>query len=197
MKLRPYQEEAADFIYENDKSLILAKVGAGKTAIALTAMRDMLTNGIVRRWLVVAPRLVAADVWPAETALWAPSLKVNVAVGTPAQRRAAFDTPSDVVVINYDTLQWFAEQDVAKQFDGMVLDELTRMKNPGTQKKDGSAPKHGKRFAAFFEVVKHIEIRVGLTGSFTSNGLEDCYGQVRIIDPTRLGRSKGAFMQQF
>ena len=197
MRLRDYQEVAADFIYENDKTLILAKVGAGKTALTLTAMRDMLADGIVKRWLVVAPRLVATDVWPTEAALWAPSLRVNVAVGTSAQRRAAFDTPSDVVVINYDTLQWFAEQDVARRFDGMVLDELTRMKNPGAQKKDGSAPKHGKRFAAFFEAVKHIEIRVGLTGSFTSNGLEDCYGQVRIIDPTRLGRSKGAFLQQF
>ena len=34
MKLRPYQEDAADFLYAHDRALILAKVGAGKTALA-------------------------------------------------------------------------------------------------------------------------------------------------------------------
>ena len=38
MKLRPYQDEAADFIYEHDRAMVLAPVGAGKTAITLTAM---------------------------------------------------------------------------------------------------------------------------------------------------------------
>jgi late competence protein required for DNA uptake (superfamily II DNA/RNA helicase) len=46
MELRPYQEEAADFIYERDRSMILAPVGAGKTAITLTAMQDYIKNGI-------------------------------------------------------------------------------------------------------------------------------------------------------
>jgi SNF2 family DNA or RNA helicase len=36
-----------------------------------------------------------------------------------------------------------------------------------------------------------------LTGSFTSNGLEDVFGQCKIIDQKLLGRSKGAFLQQY
>ena len=40
-------------------------------------------------------------------------------------------------------------------------------------------------------------IRWGLTGSFTSNGLEDVFGQCKIVDQKLLGRSKGAFMQQY
>ena len=50
MKLRDYQELAADFLYENDRAMILAPVGAGKTAITLTAMDDALYNGLVNRW---------------------------------------------------------------------------------------------------------------------------------------------------
>ena len=42
MKPRPYQEKAADFLYENDRAMILAPVGAGKTMITLIAMQDML-----------------------------------------------------------------------------------------------------------------------------------------------------------
>jgi len=32
MNLRLYQEQAADFLYEHDRAMILAPVGAGKTA---------------------------------------------------------------------------------------------------------------------------------------------------------------------
>ena len=51
MKLRDYQETAADFLYEHDRAMILAPVGAGKTAITLTAMQAMLEAGVVGRFL--------------------------------------------------------------------------------------------------------------------------------------------------
>jgi len=40
--------------------MILAPVGAGKTAITLTAMDEMLRDGHVKRWLVVAPTSASA-----------------------------------------------------------------------------------------------------------------------------------------
>jgi superfamily II DNA or RNA helicase len=61
MKLRDYQDKAADFLYENDRAMILAPVGAGKTCITLTAMQDMLRYGFVKRWLVLAPKRVCTD----------------------------------------------------------------------------------------------------------------------------------------
>ena len=45
MQLRPYQEDAADFLFERDRAMVLAPMGAGKTAITLTAMEDMLADG--------------------------------------------------------------------------------------------------------------------------------------------------------
>jgi len=71
-------------------------------------------------------------------------------------------------------------------FDGIVFDELTRLKNPS-----------GARFKALNKVIDSIKIRWGLTGSFTSNGLEDVFGQCKIIDQQLLGRAKGAFMQKY
>ena len=181
VKLREYQETAADFLYEHDRAMILAPVGAGKTAITLTAMKAMLNDGVVKRWLVLAPKRVCTDVWPVEQSKWAPGLQLAVAVGTPAQRKAALK--AQVVVINYDNIQWLAQQELA--FDGVVFDELTRLKNPS-----------GTRFKALAKVLD-CPIRWGLTGSFTSNGLEDVFGQCKIVDQNLLGRSKGAFMQQY
>jgi hypothetical protein len=55
----------------------------------------------------------------------------------------------------------------------------------------------GTRFKALLKVLEPMRVRWGLTGSFTSNGLEDVFGQCKIVDQSLLGRSKGAFMQQY
>jgi hypothetical protein len=182
LKLRPYQDDAADFLYERDRAMILAPVGAGKTAITLTAMQAMLDDGLVKRWLVVAPKRVCTDVWPVEAPLWS-RIAPALAVGTPAQRNAALTSAASVVVTNYDNLDKLTD---LSGFDGIVFDELTRLKNPS-----------GKRFKALEKLLEPVKVRWGLTGSFTSNGLEDVFGQCKIIDQPLLGRAKGAFMQQY
>ena len=88
VSLRPYQEQGADFLYEHDRAMVLAPVGAGKTAITLTAMDAMIKDGHVKRWLVVAPKRVCTDVWPVEARKWTPDLTIAVAVGNAAKRRA-------------------------------------------------------------------------------------------------------------
>ena len=182
LTLRPYQSDAAVFLVQHDRAMVLAPVGAGKTAITLTAMQ----TSPVKRWLVLAPKRVATSVWPTEARKWAPELPTPIAVcvGTPAQRLAALQSNANVVVTNYDNLQWLAEQEL--DFDGIVFDELTRLKNPS-----------GARFKALLKVIEPMTVRWGLTGSFTSNGLEDVFGQCKIVDQSLLGRSKGAFMQTY
>ena len=183
MQLRPYQNQAADFLFENDRAMILAPVGAGKTAITLTAMQAMLDGGYAKRFLVLAPKRVCTDVWPVEQKLWAHQMSLSVCVGSIKQRLASLSSSAQVVVTNYDNLQWLAKQKL--DFDAVVFDELTRLKNPS-----------GARFKALHKVLD-CPIRWGLTGSFTSNGLEDVFGQCKIVDQSLLGRSKGAFQQQY
>jgi len=183
LKLRDYQEQAVDFLYERDHAMILAPVGAGKTAITLTAMQELVRDRHAKRWLVLAPKRVCTDVWPVEAPKWAPKLRVALAVGSPAQRRAAFESDAHVVVTNYDNLQSLPAK---LAFDGLIADELTRLKNPS-----------GKRFKALMDQIDMFRFRWGLTGSFTSNGLEDVFGQCKIIDEKLLGRSKGAFLQKY
>jgi len=184
VQLRPYQNNAADFLFERDRALILAPVGAGKTALTLTAMREMIIQGHAQRFLVLAPKRVCTDVWPIEVKKWTPDMPVAVAVGTAAARTKALHSYAKVVVTNYDNLQWLCEQPL--NFDAIVFDELTKLKNPS-----------GKRFKALAKVIEPMRIRWGLTGSFTSNGLEDTFGQCKIVDQKLLGRSKGAFLQQY
>jgi SNF2 family DNA or RNA helicase len=181
--LRPYQNEAADFLFERNRAMILAPVGAGKTAITLTAMTELIAEGYVKRWLVLAPKRVCTDVWPVEQSKWVPDFEIAVAIGTSKQRQAAFDSAAPIVVINYDNIQSLPD---LSGFDGVVFDELTRLKNPS-----------GKRFKALLAHLDKMPFRWGLTGSFTSNGLEDVFGQCKVIDQSLLGRAKGAFLQKY
>jgi len=184
LKLREYQDKGADFLYNNDRAIILASVGAGKTALTLVAMSDMLRDGFVSRWLVVAPKRVCLHTWTTELIKWAPHLSMAIAVGTPKERIAALEANTDLCVVNYDCLQWLSEQSL--NFDGIVFDELTRLSNPS-----------GLRFKALLKILENIRIRWGLTGSFTSNGLENVFGQCKVINERLLGRAKGAFLQQY
>ena len=45
-------------------------MGLGKSVITLTAIRQLLSSGAVRKVLVIAPLRVARDTWPEEILKW-------------------------------------------------------------------------------------------------------------------------------
>ncbi len=81
--LEPDQLSCIDFINSGEDSLICADVGTGKTVIALTAAQHSLQKGEVKRWLVLAPLLVATDTWALEAVEWEhlKETKVDIACG--------------------------------------------------------------------------------------------------------------------
>ena len=90
--LRSYQQRAATFLYERDAAFLIAPLGAGKGAAALTALAELIRDGHRRHALVIAPKLVATTVWPQEVASWPHLAHLRVAVldGQPrAPARAA------------------------------------------------------------------------------------------------------------
>ena len=56
-----YQQRAATFLYERDAAFLIAPLGAGKGAAALTALAELIRDGQRRHALVIAPKLVADD----------------------------------------------------------------------------------------------------------------------------------------
>lgn len=200
LTLRPYQDAAATFMYENDRTMMLAPVGAGKTGATTVAMYEMTRDGVAKRFLVFAPKRVCTDVWPVEIPKFAPALTFALATGGAEQRKAAVEGTASVVIVNYDVSVQLAEQypDLSLYFDGVVFDELTRYKTAGdTRSLKKTAGKKAKRFIAAYKALDKINIRIGLTGSFTSNGLEDTFGQCKMIDTKLLGSTKSRFMAEY
>lgn len=176
--LRPVQEQAITHIYERNECMIFARPGAGKTMITLTALSEMLRDGVVRRVLVTAPLRVAELVWQQEGAKWdhLQHLRIAIATGTPKERDEAV-RGTDIVVVNHENLVDFLTKH-SKAFDCFVVDELSKFKGP-TSAKWRPVLKH----------TDHMQTRIGLTGSPVPNGPEDLFAQTRIIDRgRRLGR---------
>jgi hypothetical protein len=116
--------------------------------------------------------------------------------GTRDQRTRALLKPGNQLwLINYENLGWLAETlntyFIAKgkplPFDGLVWDEISKMKNSTTQ-----------RVKSIKKILPQFKWKTGLTGTPATNGYKDLHGQFLVLDEgKRLGTSKTAFRTRF
>lgn len=113
LDLHRYQLDGVDFTTLTDlqRVALFALMGAGKTAVTLTAITKLVNEFMVHKTLVIAPLRVAQTVWPKEPKLWSHlnHLRVSPIVGDEAARRAAVEKDADIYVINFENLAWFVE----------------------------------------------------------------------------------------
>lgn len=180
--MHEYQRYCVDFIETHEEAAVLLDMGLGKTAIALTAIFDLVYDFfLVRKVLVVAPLRVARDQWIAEVGKWEhlSDLRLSVVVGTEQERKIALMRSADVYVINRENVVWLVEKSGAVlDFDMLVVDELSSFKNSDS-----------KRFKGLMKLRPKIKRTVGLTGTPASNGLMDLFAEYKLLDKgKRLGR---------
>ena len=177
--LRSYQQRAATFLYERDAAVLVAPLGAGKGAAALTALAELIRDGHRQHALVIAPKLVATTVWPQEVAVWPHLAHLRVAVldGSPERRRELLRTAAarEVTVIGIDLAPWLVRElaavaDDHPLFDLLVIDETSRLKDPS-----------GKRARALLKISGRFRTRWGLTGTPRPNSSQDLFMPAAII----------------
>jgi SNF2 family DNA or RNA helicase len=186
--LRSYQNRAATWLYEHDAAFLIAPLGAGKGASALTALAELIRDGQRRHALVIAPKLVAETVWPQEIASWSHLQHLRVAVlnGTAERRKALLRVAAEreTTVIGVDLALWLADElatlaDDHPIFDVLIIDETSRLKDPS-----------GKRARALLKIAGRFRTRWGLTGTPRPNSSQDLFMPAAIItDGTLWGRA--------
>jgi len=187
----PYQQYCIDSIIYNRAVGLFLDMGLGKTVITLTAIHELRYN----RWevvkpLIIAPKKVAEATWTAEAKKWEhlQMMRVVPVLGTEQQRLRALAFPADVYVINRENVQWLVEHfKNSWPFDMVVLDESSSFKNS-----------RSKRFKFLKLVRSRIRRIVELTGTPSSNGLEDLWAQIYLLDGgARLGKTLGAYRDKY
>ena len=176
-----------------------ADMGAGKTAITLHAIAELLRLGFIKRAIVVAPRAVADSTWRQEAALWPSTAHLRVVTlrGDKSVRQAQARTPADVYCIGRDALAvpgahrgCVASADlIALAGDAgramLVVDEASSIKNSQSAR---------FRALAWFRWGRVLE----LTGTPAPQGIGDIWSQIYLLDRgAALGKTITAFRTRY
>ena len=189
-ELRSYQDRIATHLYDHNEALCVARPGGGKTIAALTAIQELLRDGVIRHALVIAPKRVARNVWPDEIELWAHTkgLRYQVLKGTPTQRQlqlsAADAGAFDITIVGIDIVQWLVEElarlpKQSRLFDLLAIDEISKFRDP-----------KGRRANVLAKFAERWKMVWGLSGTLRPNSAQDLFMPARLVTRGALwGRS--------
>jgi len=169
-----FQLDGIAFLFPRHHAVLADEMGLGKTMQAVTALRLLVRIGQLRRILLVCPKPLITN-WQREFALWAPELPVTLLAGPQAKRKFLWGQQPLLTLVNYETLvrDELVLEEVAPQFDLVVLDESQRIKN---------------RSGATNRVVRHIARKRSwaLTGTPIENSTDDLVGIFDFVSPGSL-----------
>lgn len=191
--LTPDQEDAIDRLYGFNSTFLIARMGAGKTVIALSAIEELLRGGFLKHVLIIAPLKVCNTVWKQEAASWGhlKHLDIGICTGSEADRANVLLEQHSITVINFENVVWLFEMfGASKQghfFDGLLVDELSRLKASG-----------GRVFKKLRRRLDDFTWRVGMTGTPVSEDWIGLFGQMLIVDGGRaLGTRRDRFLNAY
>lgn len=196
--LRKYQARAALRICQQRRVGLFVDMSLGKTAITLTAIRNLIDQGKLPHgaW-VVAPLTVTKDTWQQEAQKWShlKDLKFILVEGKrPAARLKLLKQKADVKIISYTLLPWVGEllKNVRKRRpawlpDLLALDESEHIKG------------RGKWFRVIrYRLLRWVDYRVIQTGTPAAHSLFDIWSQIYVLDKgKRLGMNFGIYRSRF
>jgi SNF2 family DNA or RNA helicase len=192
MNFKPYnyQKECISFLNNTPKAGLFLDMGMGKTGITLSAIKDaMYDYWDCDRVLIIAPLRVVLIAWPSELQKWSEFKDIPYTILHGPQKEYNLRSNAKIFLINYDGLRWLNsknEEDLVPQFDMVVLDESTFIKNSTTL-----------RYKIIKKLFYKAKRKVILTGTPAPNGLLNLYGQISFLDDQALGRSFYSFRNNF
>jgi hypothetical protein len=127
-------------------------------------------------------------VWPDEIELWKHTTRLRYAIldKSQAMRRIDLHMPQyrDITIVGLDIAQWLMDElagmpDDSPLFDLLVIDEISRLRNPKS-----------KRAAALAKQAGRFKMIWGLTGTLRPNSAQDLFMPARVVTRGKLwGRS--------
>lgn len=194
MEYKPhnYQLMAIEHVLKTPKAGIFLDMGMGKGSVAATALVELIEGFEIAKPLIIGPKLVVEQMWPAELAKWDHTrhLKVVSITGTERDRKMALMRRGDVYLISRDNVAWLVNQmkkPTDWKFDMLIIDELSSFKNNTSM-----------RFKALRKVAPLCHRVVGLTGTPAPNSLQDLWAQIYLLDRgERLGPTISRYREAY
>ena len=177
-----HQKDTAAFMTLNKKSFCFNEQGTGKTASAIWAADYLLTQGKVKRVLVVCPLSIMDSAWRNDLFSFAMHRTVDVAHGSKAKRKKIIEGGAEFVIINYDGVEVVKDEIAAGGFDLFIVDEATHYKNA-----------QSKRWKTLNNLIKDDDWLWMMTGTPAAQSPVDAYGLAKLANPAAVPRFFGAW----
>ena len=177
-----HQKTTASFLASNPRAFCLSEAGTGKTSAAAWAADYLMTIGQVKRVLIVCPVSIMDTAWKADLFRTVMHRTVGLAVGSRRRRVDVVQGDYEFVIINFDGVKVVKDELAAAQFDLIIVDEATAVKNVSTD-----------RWRALASLVKANTRVWAMTGTPASQSPMDAYGLAKLVNPSAVPQYQGAF----
>jgi SWI/SNF-related matrix-associated actin-dependent regulator of chromatin subfamily A-like protein 1 len=167
-ELHPFQRAGVRYALERRRTFIADEQGLGKTVQALAAIESDDAFPTV----VVCPASMKL-VWEREANHWLPDRSVAVLGGRTDSVWTEETASADIVVLNYDILDWHAERLIQLQPRCLILDESHYVKNARAART--------KAALALASQLPDDALRLALTGTPILNRAEELVSQLRVL----------------
>jgi SNF2 family DNA or RNA helicase len=129
-----HQRVTAEFLTLHTRGFCFNEQGTGKTASAIWASDYLLSQGYIKRVLIVCPVSIMQAAWQRDLFQFAIHRKVAIAHGTRDKRKEVIKGPYEYVIINYDGIKTVHDDLLAGGFDLIIVDEANAYKNATTDR---------------------------------------------------------------
>ena len=177
-----HQRTTADFLTLHPRCFVFNEAGTGKTGAAAWAADYLMTQGKVKRVLVVCPVSIMETAWRSDLFKTVMHRTVAIAQGSRLQRQAVIAKGYEFVIINFDGVKVVNKELMDGGFDLIIVDEANAVKSVTTD-----------RWKALAALVRPNTRLWLMTGTPASQSPIDAYGLAKLVAPDSVPRFMGAF----
>ena len=175
-----HQRDTARFLTLHQRAFCFNEAGTGKTSAAIWAADYLMSQGLIRRVLVICPLSIMQSAWQAD--LFKTAMHRTCAVAHGTKRRKVIEGEYQFVIINYDGVSAEREAIANGGFDLIIVDEANAYKNPSTV-----------RWKTLAKIIKSDTYLWMMTGTPASQSPEDAFGLARLVNPGAVPKYKTAW----
>lgn len=203
----PHQKEGVKRLVKNNCQGLFWKPGLSKTSPVISAFSKLQKKGVVGRGLVISNNEIISKggPWHGEVEKWDAFNHLNLVTLHGAKKDELVKKDADIYLISchVSSLEWFFyKNELHKKLgiDWLIVDESSFFKNSTSACFKGYPRVKRKivRFPGLRFYVPWFTRRTILTGDPRTNGLEDLWSQIYLLDEgAQLGAYKSHFVNKF
>jgi len=161
---------------------IFHEPGCGKTCTALHIIRHWVAKGCTKI-LVVCPISIIESAWLEDCATFTPERDIISVWDTkPAERKRKLAEDHEIYVINFDQLKILFNEIVKKEFDVLIIDESSKLKNPNSEISKAVLALSGIHCRGSRYICgKPIPHRYLMSGTPAPNSYQEYWAQAKVI----------------